>query len=241
MIDILNTGERILLEKETPLMIARHLCAYKFSKDYVGDKKVLDIGCGQGYGTYYLAGFAKEAVGIDYEEAIVNYAKNKYQRDNLRFLVFNIKDLHSFNDKFDIMCSFQVIEHLYEPKRFLMDVKSLLTESGIFICSTPNKLDASPYTDTPLNKFHAKEYLFGEFAELLNKHFEKVEMFGLKRGRKLNFFRRLKKIGIFNFSPDIMNPVKRFYRQIDCNHFTIVRDRLESALDFIAVCRNHFS
>lgn len=46
MIDISNTGERILLDKETPLMIARHFCAYRFARDYVGNKTGLDIGCG---------------------------------------------------------------------------------------------------------------------------------------------------------------------------------------------------
>jgi protein-L-isoaspartate O-methyltransferase len=73
---ISNTGERILLDKETPLMIARHFRAYKFAKDYVCNKTVLDIGCGEGYGTYYLGGFAKEVMGIDYDEAIIDYARD---------------------------------------------------------------------------------------------------------------------------------------------------------------------
>jgi len=237
MMDILNTGERILLEKETPLMIARHLYAYRFVKDYVCNKKVLDIGCGEGYGSYYLAGFAKEVVGIDYNEAIVNYAKNKYQKENLRFYRFDINNLGTFNNRFDVICAFQVIEHLSEPEKFLLDANKILNENGILICSTPNRLDASPRSEKPLNKFHIKEYLFSEFKELLERYFGKVEISGLSRGKKLKFYRRLKKVGFFNFLPASINPVKRFYNQIDCCHFNIIKDRIETALDFIAVCR----
>lgn len=237
MIEINNTGERILLDKETPLMIARHFCAYRFSKDYVSNKKVLDIGCGEGYGTYYLAGFTREAIGIDYDEAIINYAKNKYLKQNLKYLVFDIRDLHNLDNRFDIICSFQLIEHVMDPDNFLINIKKLLIENGVFICSTPNRLDASPHSEVPHNKFHVKEYIFDEFKELLEKHFRVDRMLGLKRGRRLNFYRRLKKIGLFNFLPAYTDPVRRFYNRIDCSHFIMVKDRLDTTLDFIAVCR----
>ncbi len=95
MTEIANTGERILLEKESPLMIARHLSAYEFAKDYVYNKTVLDIGCGEGYGCFYLAGTAKTIVGIDYDKAIIDYAKSRYQRNNLQFFVMDVKNLIS--------------------------------------------------------------------------------------------------------------------------------------------------
>ncbi len=236
MIGIADTGERILLEKETPLMIARHFCAYRFAKDYVFNKDILDIGCGEGYGSYFLAGFAKKSVGIDYDKEIISYAKNKYRKDNLAFYAIDVKDLSSFSNKFDAICSFQFIEHILDTKVFLEQIKNLLAEKGIFICSTPNRLDASPNSDTPLNRFHVKEYLINEFKELLGTHFSKVEIFGLKRGKRLNFHRRLKKIGLFIFFPSFINPVKRFYDRIDCDDFIIVKDKLDTALDFIAVC-----
>jgi len=234
---ITDTGERILPEEETPLMIARHLCAYKFTKDYVYSKAVLDIGCGEGYGSFHLAGFAKEVVAIDYDRAIIDYAKNKYRANNLTFSAIDVKDLSSMGKQFDTACSFQVIEHLAETSGFLESVKLLLKPDGVFICSTPNKQDASPHSVTPLNKFHLREYLLDEYRELLKEHFNKINMFGLKRGHKLNLYRRLKKSGLFNFLPGQMNPVKRFYARIDCDNFKIVDNRLATALDFIAVCR----
>ncbi len=238
MPNIVNTGERILLEKETPLMIARHLCAYKFAKDFVRGKCVLDIGCGEGYGSYYLSGFAKEVTGIDYDAAIIDYAKNKYARNNLTFRTSDIKDLNSIGNKFDVVCLFQVIEHLNDALKLLENIRLLLNPGGIFICSTPNRLDASPKSVWPLNKFHLREYLFDEFDALLKTSFREVEMFGLKRGYGLKLFRRLKKIGLFNFLPDNMNPVKRFYKRIGCDNFVIVKNNLDTALDFIAVCSN---
>jgi 2-polyprenyl-3-methyl-5-hydroxy-6-metoxy-1,4-benzoquinol methylase len=75
MTEIINTGERILLEKETPLMIARHFCAYKFAQAFILGKEVLDIGCGEGYGADFLADFAQEVLGIDYDKVVINYAK----------------------------------------------------------------------------------------------------------------------------------------------------------------------
>jgi len=237
MTEIINSGERILLEKETPLMIARHFSAYRFVKDYISNKQVLDIGCGEGYGTHYLSGFAREAVGIDYDDSIINYAKDKYRKENLRFYCFNIEDLHNFAKKFNVICSFQVIEHLRDTDKFLEDIKALLEEGGVFICSTPNRLDASPHSETPFNKFHAKEYDFLEFKELIERHFKDAEMFGLKRGKELNFYRRIKKIGFCNFLPDAINPVRRFYNQIKSGHFSITKDGIDTVLDFIVVCK----
>ncbi len=236
MTEIANTGERILLEKETPLMIARHFCAYKFAKDFVRDKEVLDIGCGEGYGADFLANVARQVLGIDYDGTVVDYAKNKYHRKNLSFSVLDVKNLDSLTGKFDIICSFQNIEHIRDTQKLLSDINSLLKDNGIFICSTCNKKDASPGRDAPFNKFHVKEYLADEFRKLLEGNFAKVELLGLKRGFSLRFYRRLKKIGLFNFLPPVFDPVKKFYRKINYDNFFWTEKDLENCLDFIAVC-----
>lgn len=237
MTEIADTGERILLEKESAMMIARHFCAYRFYAKYVAGRNVLDIGCGEGYGSNYLAEFARRVTAIDYDKQIIDYAGSKYNKDNLTFLTLDVREISSLKNKFDVICSFQVIEHINNADTFLEEINNLLAEGGIFICSTPNRLDASPGSQTPLNKFHIREYLWGEFKELLERHFKEVGISGLKRGSRLNFYRRLKKIGIFNFLPKGVNPVRRFYDRIDCHDFSITTDNLTEALDFIAVCR----
>lgn len=236
MTTIANTGERIILEKETPLMIARHFSAYRFAAGHVHNKVVLDIGCGEGYGSYHLANSAREVLGIDYDKTAIEYAENRYQRKNLRFTAMDVKDIDLLRNKYDVICSFQVIEHISDAGIFLGKVKNLLNEGGVFICSTPNKQDASPNSSTPLNKFHVREYLYEEFEELLGPYFRDVEIVGLKRDLKINFFRRLKKIGVFNFLPQGMNPVNRFYSNISCDNFVITKNKVGNALDFIAKC-----
>lgn len=236
MPEIANTGERILLEKETPLMIARHFCAYKLAKDLVAGKRVLDIGCGEGYGADFLAESAQDVLGIDYDKDIVDYAKEKYHRQNLRFSVLDIKDLAGLSGKFDIICSFQNIEHIQDTTKLLKDIAGLLNEKGLFICSTCNMKDASPNRDTPFNKFHVREYFADEFRSLLKGRFSSVEMLGLQRGLALKVFRRLKKIGLFNFLPDRLNPVKRFFDRANCAYFFWSKKNIEDSLDFISFC-----
>lgn len=236
MKEIDNTGERILLEKETPLMIARHFCAYKYAKDYVSGKEVLDIGCGEGYGSNFLAGFSKSVLGIDYNAAIIDYAKNKYLRPGLGYAVLDIKNLSSLNRKFDVICSFQNIEHIRDTDKLLRDIAALLKDGGVFICSTCNIKDASPGSDVPFNKFHVKEYLISDFKELLESRFDKVEISGLRRTTALKFNRRLKKIGLFNFLPCGLDPVKRYFAKANCSYFFWTKKDLNKSLDFIAVC-----
>ena len=236
MLEIDNTGERILLDKETPLMIARHFCAYKFAKDYVSGKEVLDIGCGEGYGADFLCGFANRVLGIDYDNDVIAYAQSKYKKNNLEFKAMDIRDLAVLNKKFDVICSFQNIEHIRDTEKLLKDVSNLLNGHGVFICSTCNMKDASPGQNAPFNKFHVKEYLIHEFRSLLESKFSRVDLSGLKRGLAQKVCRRLKKIGLFNFLPEKLDPVKQFFSQANCSCFFWTKNNLDSCLDFIAVC-----
>jgi 2-polyprenyl-3-methyl-5-hydroxy-6-metoxy-1,4-benzoquinol methylase len=236
MKEIDNTGERILLEKETPLMIARHFCAYKYAQDFVSGKEVLDIGCGEGYGSDFLAGYALSVLGIDYDAAVIDYAKDKYQKPGLSFSVLDIKNLAGLGRKFDVICSFQNIEHIRDTDKLLKDISGLLKDDGVFICSTCNIKDASPNSKVPFNKFHVKEYSYNEFKEMLEPVFNSVGISGLKRSLVLKIFIRLKKIGLFNFLPAGCDPVKRYFAQANCSYFLWKENNLDNCLDFIAVC-----
>lgn len=236
MREIDNTGERILLDKETPLMIARHRCAYEFAKDFAGGKDVLDIGCGEGYGSNLLADEAHEVLGIDYDTMVIEYAQDKYRRENLTFSVMDVENLGLVTRKFDVICSFQNIEHIRDTSKLLGNIYQLLNERGVFICSTCNIKDASPGRNTPFNKFHVKEYGADEFTNLLESRFGRAKVFGLKRGSRLRFYRRMKKIGFFNFLPEHLDPVKRFYKNARCDNFFWTDKDIGNGLDFIAVC-----
>lgn len=227
-----------MLEKESALMIARHFCAYKLARDYVFEKEVLDIGCGEGYGSHYLSGYAKRVTGIDYNPDVIAYAKKKYIKNNLDFFVFDVKELDSLEKKFDVICCFQNIEHITDDRELVLSVSRLLKENGVFICSTCNMLDASPGKNVPSNKFHVREYLVESFRGLLGSVFAETEIFGLKRGLKQVFFLWLKRSGFCNNLPYQINPVSRFYEKAGTDDFTWDNKRLNRALDFIAICRN---
>jgi 2-polyprenyl-3-methyl-5-hydroxy-6-metoxy-1,4-benzoquinol methylase len=122
MTEIANTGERILPEIETPLMVARHFSAYQFAKNYCNNKKVLEIRCGEGYGSNYLAGFAKSVTAIDYDSSAIEHARGKYQKENLIFRRFDVKDLDTLKEKFEAICCFQVIEHIADTDSFLKNI-----------------------------------------------------------------------------------------------------------------------
>ena len=237
MREIDNTGERILLDKETPLMIARHFCAYEFAKDFVTGNKVLDIGCGEGYGSAFLASLAKDVLGIDYDGKVIDYARSKYHKENLMFAVMDVENLGALAQKFNTICSFQNIEHIRDTYKLLGNISNLLQDNGVFICSTCNIKDASPGSKKPFNKFHVKEYEADGFKEMLSEHFNSVEIFGLRRNTALKFNRRLKKIGLFNFLPARLDPVKRFFAKANCSYFSWTKDNPDNCLDFIAVCR----
>ncbi|MCX5705612.1 MAG: methyltransferase domain-containing protein [Candidatus Omnitrophica bacterium] len=228
MTEITNTGERILLAKETPLMIARHFCAYQYALDYCCAKVVLDIGSGDGYGSHYLSSVAKSVTGLDYSAEAVQYAREKYARVNLTYRQLDVKNLHTISDKFEAICCFQVIEHLTDTDSFLKNIRSLLLPGGSFIVSTCNIKDSSPGQTTPANKFHVKEYTYQEFKGLLEIYYGSVSIVGLKRTARLNFFHRLKKIGL----------LKQLYINAGPESFKIARGNLEDSLDFIAVCKS---
>ena len=236
-VTINNTGERILLDKETPSMVARHFFAYQFAGGYAGSKNVLDIACGEGYGSDYLARKADYVAGVDSSAEAIVYAKEKYKNGNLEFYCHDGCKLEFKDSRFDLICSFQTIEHIFQAGEFLGQIRRILKSPGTFIITTPNIKDSSPNSIRPLNKYHLKEYTYDEFKRLLKEYFPDVEIYGLRRTRKHNFFRRLKKSGILNAIPHTFNPVDRFFKNVTWRDFFISKEDMENCLDFLAVCR----
>src|SRR3989338_7384967 len=213
---------RIIPEETTPKFLAQHLKPYEFLRQEVKDKTVLEIGCGDGYGSFYLAEVAKEVIGIDYEEAA-----------NLQFT----------DNSFEIVCSFQVIEHIAEDRlsRYLSEVSRVLKDEGKFYLSTLNVEHAvkSPLTYKK-HPAHCKEFKLEELKDLLSNLFANVKIYGLRLTLKHRFYQRLKKIGIFNFAPKAVNPVSRFYENVTINDFCIASKNLTKAIDFICICAKEF-
>ncbi|MFC2020399.1 class I SAM-dependent methyltransferase [Chloroflexota bacterium] len=173
---------------EQYLEYLRHLAAYAvLAEPLVANKKVLEIGCGSGYGANYLSESALSVVATDISPKGIADCRNKYGRENLDFMEANGLKLPFKNSSFDVAVSFQVIEHL-TPKsalKYLSEIRRVLNSEGVFLVSTPNsRLRLLPF-QKPWNPEHKKEYKEEDLKELLGHVFEDVKVYGLRASDKL--------------------------------------------------------
>ena len=176
------TGERYLPFVGSEICGAEihyeHLHRYYFALHFVKDKKVLDLACGEGYGSYILSKSAEYVVGIEIDEKTVKHASSKYIRNNLEFIQGSILKIPIEGEKlFDVIVCFEAFEHVKEHEELMKEVKRLLKGDGIFIVSMPDKKSHSDDI-TYNNPFHKKELYFAEFKESMQKNFNHVCFFG---------------------------------------------------------------
>lgn len=177
---ITKTRERLIEQdqKESPVLYYRHLAAYKFSLSYIQGKRVLEVGSSDGYGSYYMAKAAKKVTACDIDKKTIAYAKQKYKLKNLNFMVIDALKLQ-LKDKFDVIISFQVIEHIKDVNRYLTQIQKCLKKDGVVIFSTPNREIRLAKNDKPWNPYHVYEYTAYELQNLLSNYFSKTSVLGL--------------------------------------------------------------
>jgi GT2 family glycosyltransferase/2-polyprenyl-3-methyl-5-hydroxy-6-metoxy-1,4-benzoquinol methylase len=172
------TGERFIPAESDIDLALEHLQRYYSIVDLVKDKIVLDVACGEGYGSAILSGNAKFVYGIDISEEAITHAQLNYVRDNLKFEVGTVDSLPFPDQSVDIVVSFETIEHVDEIQQnlFMKEVKRVLKNGGMLIISTPNKLE---YSDKPgyKNPFHVKEFYLEEFYRFLQAYFNHVRLY----------------------------------------------------------------
>lgn len=180
-----ETGERPPIDKSFEEVDAVLTKGYVFAAGFVKDKIVLDIGCAGGYGSDYLYRHgARKVIGIELSTEAADSAKEKFGRDNLEFFAMDATSLNFGDSLFDVVISFQVIEHIIDYKKYLSEVRRVLKDDGFFIVSTPNKNITSPNRKKPVFPFHAKEFYPDELSLLLSKYFREVRILGQKTVNK---------------------------------------------------------
>jgi ubiquinone/menaquinone biosynthesis C-methylase UbiE len=176
-----DCGERPLVGKQFDEIDGVHTKPYIYAVQFVQGKSVLDCGCGGGYGSDYLArNGAGVVVAVDLSAWAVDQAKISYKRENLQFMTMDVCDLKFKDQTFDVVISFQVIEHIKDYKKHLSEIKKVLKPEGIFIISTPNKNITSCNREKPLFPFHLKEFCPEELSNLLSDYFREVCIMGQK-------------------------------------------------------------
>ena len=147
-----------------------HAARYVFALPFVAGKKVLDIACGTGYGIGLLRSKAKFVTGIDIDPVAASESKAECG-ENGAVLLGNGLGLPFDDSMFDIVTSFETLEHLHERGKFLAELSRVLTIDGTLILSTPNANYSQPVNGVPANSFHIHEYEPGELKAELEEHF----------------------------------------------------------------------
>ena len=157
----------------TSQILAAHLHRYFSVLDLVRGRRVLDISCGEGYGAALMRrSGAADVTGADVDIEIVARANRVYGRDGIAFEVADARNVLPFDTaSFDVVVSFETIEHIAEHDTFLAELKRVLTPAGTLVISTPDAALSDPEAPNP---FHAKELTEGEFLHLIRQHFTHV-------------------------------------------------------------------
>jgi hypothetical protein len=251
------TGERTLPDvPEENYWFRRHQAVYEWIAARVAGERVIDMACGEGYGSDVLAASAASVVGVDANPEAHEHARLRYRRANLRFE----RDLvESFAEQADAVVFLQTIEHLQDPDAVLEHYRSLVSglevsdfgevgrageNRGTVYVSTPNVRTLAPKgAERSDNPWHVHEYRAEEFEQLCRRHFGSVALFGLFHTRKLRAHEVALRAG-WDEMHARLGLTKRFYDwftpAIAASDF-VLRPRgqadLDRALDFVAVCR----
>jgi 2-polyprenyl-3-methyl-5-hydroxy-6-metoxy-1,4-benzoquinol methylase len=170
MSDAAFTGERLHAGRELfQVDLARHRAAYRFATEQAANSHVLDLGCGSGYGTAELAEATSSVVGIDRVAPDASARKG-----SARYVRADLNAIPLASACFDLVVSFQVIEHLPDPTHYLDGIARLLRPEGTALITTPNR-----HTSDGVNPYHVHEYVAEELAESLRRHFRSVEIRGI--------------------------------------------------------------
>src|ERR1700761_3694498 len=219
----------------------RHLAVYEWIAARTEGLRVVDMACGEGYGSDLLAERgAASVVGVDANPEAHEHARLRYRRPNVRFERGLVE---TFAEPCDAVTFLQTIEHVQDPGAVLEHFKSMLADSpdGVAYVSTPNLLTLAPEgAEKSDNPWHVKEYRAEEFRALCEAHFGRGELLGLFHARKLRVHGWALKAG-WDTVHQRLGLTKPFYDRftpaIAASDFRLGSGDLDRALDFLAVCR----
>jgi len=251
------TGERLSDSGGADFAVdmERHIAAYRYAASRAAGRTVLDAGCGEGYGAALLAQTATRVLGLDVAEA-VQTARVRHVVPNLEYRTHDLGRLGDLGERFDVVLSFQVIEHLVDPVAFLSGLVGCVATGGTLLVTTPNRL-----MSVSENPYHLREWTAEELQALAAPVVPGVRLLGVhgstrvleyerSRGEQVQKILRLDPFGLRRLLPEMV--VKQAFprlarlvrkrigktgAQLDvgASDFTVREDDLEHALDLLLV------
>lgn len=168
-----------------PLRAAFHLSRYEFAAGFARERTVADIACGTGYGCQVLSekGHANSVTGFDICPQTIEYARSRYQSEErqVQFKVAPAESINSPGKHFDLVTSFETIEHVESPETIFEEIARILKPDGIFICSTPNQWPLEIATH------HRIVLDYNRFYQLLSSQFRIAAVYNQNSGTDWEF------------------------------------------------------
>ena len=236
------TGERTLPDVPAEnYWYRRHLAVYEWIAGQTGGTRMLDLGCGEGYGAATLAlGDAVSVVGVDANPEAYEHARLRYTEPGLRF-ERGLVETWGAPGTFDVITFLQTVEHVQDPVAVLSHVSELLAPAGVAYISTPNLLRIAPLgAKKSDNPWHLREYKADEFRELCDSVFPSVRMYGIYHAGWLRIHENALRAGWDRIHRRLRISrvfYDRFVPAIRTQDFELSEvNPLYRALDFLAVC-----
>ncbi|HCC79306.1 MAG: hypothetical protein A2X25_06270 [Chloroflexi bacterium GWB2_49_20] len=176
------TTERLIVEnyqsdQKSYLLYLMHVVTYKYSLNYVAGKKVLDYGCGSGYGTALIGDACLHITGVDISPEAIAHASSHFSAPNLSYLQIErteVAPLPFPDSSFDVVLSFQVIEHVEDVSAYLREIDRVLAPGGSVIIATPDRSTRLFSFQKPWNMWHLREYSQDELNKTMTMFFSNV-------------------------------------------------------------------
>ena len=239
------TGERTVpgVPDET-YWFERHVVAYRLAATRVAGRRVLDAGCGEGYGLRMLAeAGAAHVLGADLDETAVAHARRTYGSERIEVVECELMALPVDDDAVDVAVSFQVIEHVHDVPGYLASLRRVTRAGGLVLLATPNRLTFTPDSDVPVNPFHVREFTGRELAaEVEAAGLVVDDLLGVHHGSRISgweqesgtaFTERMTTEPPDAWPDDYRDRV----HAVTVEDFDLRRDDLDRSLDLVALCR----
>jgi SAM-dependent methyltransferase len=180
-----RTGERLIPQQyqsslEDLVIYEMHLAAYRFALQFTRGKRVLDYGCGVGYGAAMIAESACDVQAVDVDDTAIDQARRHFARANLRFERAGPgQRLPSADGVFDVVLSFQVIEHVRAVDRYLSEARRVLAPEGVLMVVTPDRTNRLLPLQKPWNRWHVHEYDEHSLRTALERVFPQITLLNM--------------------------------------------------------------